>query len=263
MIRTSEYFSRIRPCEEERRSNPAISMHWIASSFLLARTALTSLRGGTTKQSRALIFNGLFAMTALFLSLSSCTSSPSVDYGLGEYYVEIVTALDKNTFQLDSGKTIYAVGGKIDSSYEAGDRVFLNFSYLEKTIDRVTVHASAKISLGALKPVEEKEIADFANDPLSLESVWMGSHYLNFRIYMEYKSVKHKVALFTDKNKLDQPEIDVYFRHDANNDPPGYPAFLYLSFDLKETLGEPEGNKILRIHLHTTNYGDKTYELNY
>jgi hypothetical protein len=238
MIRTSEYISNgRRHCEDCCVKNPRESVLSVSSAFY-------------------------FLLLSSFL-FSSCTSSPSVDYGLGKYYVEIVTALGENTFRLDSGKTLYAVSGKTDKSYEAGDRVVLSFSYMEKTIDQVTVHASSKISLGALKSVEEKEIVGFADDPVRLESLWIGSHYLNFRIYMEYKSEKHTIALFTDKNKLEQPEMDVYFRHDAKNDPSGYPVFVYLSFDLKETLGEPEGSKILQIHLNTTNYGRKTYELNY
>ncbi|MCL1936962.1 MAG: hypothetical protein FWF52_01020 [Candidatus Azobacteroides sp.] len=208
----------------------------------------------------------------LFLSMGSllffflffaCTSSDSVDYGLGEYYVEITTALGDNAFLLDSGKTIQSVGGETGRSYEAGDRVFLNFSYIEGSADQITIHASAKIVLGTLTPVEEKDIEAFANDPIRLESAWIGDHYLNLRIYMEYQSEKHKIGLFTDKERLDQPEIIVYFLHDANNDPPGYPTSLYLSFDLEGALGEPEGNKILQIHFNTTNYGQKIYELNY
>jgi len=204
-----------------------------------------------------------FFSFALLLFFSSCNSSNSVDYGLDEYYVEIVTALSDNAFLLDSGKTIFADGGNTDSAYQAGDRIFLNFSYLEGSDSQVTVHASSKIMLGVLKSVDEKEIEAFANDPVRLESAWIGSHYLNLRIYIEYKSEKHTVTLFTDKDQLDQPEIAIYFRHDANNDPPGYPTYILLSFDLKEVLGEPEGNKTLQIHLNTTNYGDKTYELNY
>jgi hypothetical protein len=183
-----------------------------------------------------------------------------VDYGLGEYYVEIVTALGEDAFLLDTGKTVYGGGGK---SFEPEDRVYLNFSYQEESSNQITIHSSAKISKGNLNAVKETGIPEYANDPIRFESAWIGSHYLNLRFYMEYKSEIHKIALITDSVRVNNPEIDIFFRHDKNKDKPGYFTPVYVSFDLKEVLGEPRGDRTLRVNFNTTNYGDKTYAFKY
>jgi hypothetical protein len=198
-----------------------------------------------------------------FLSFFSCASSPAVDYGLGEYYVEIVTALEQDGFRLDTGKTVYNVDKGDNHAYEPGDRVYLNFSYLEGSSDQITVHGAAKISTGELKSLSTQTIASYPDDPVRLESAWTGSCYLNAQFYIEYQSEAHKIALMIDENTVNDPEVKLYFRHDKNNDSPGYLTPAYVSFDLKKVLGEPLGNRSLTIDFNTTNYGNKTYTFKY
>jgi hypothetical protein len=190
----------------------------------------------------------------------SCTPQP-VDYGLGEYYVEIVTALGDNAYRLDSGETIYAVRKETDKPFEAGDRVYLTFSYLDN--HSVRLHGASKIAQGDLKALSGEEIQQQADDPIRLVSAWTGSYYLNLQFYMEYNSQSHKIALVTHEWNVNEPEVDLFFRHDPNNDPPGYPAKVYVSYDLSKVLGEPQGNRIIRIHFNTINYGNKTCQFKY
>jgi hypothetical protein len=81
---------------------------------------------------------------------------------------------------------------------------------------------------------------------------------------MEYKSEAHKVFLIIDEAQVNNREIALYFRHDANNDTlPGYLSPVYLSCNLSKALGEPQGDRKLLINFNTTNYGNKTYKFEY
>ena len=206
-------------------------------------------------------------LVVLFLFLFSACSDDDVDYGYGEYKVDIVTYLAPNSFLLDNGKTAYNVEPKTSREYEEGDRIWLHYSFLPDIKSgydfAIRVNGSSKITKSKLLPVKADTIGDFKNDPIQFESAWIGSHYLNMQFYMDFKSEPHQIALITDSKKLKNDSIWIYFRHDINNDPPGYANHVIASFDLKELLGEPQHNKVLFVNFNTSNYGDKMLELKY
>jgi hypothetical protein len=202
-------------------------------------------------------------LISYFLFLISC-SPDAVDYGLGAYYVEIATAGGDNAFLLDNGKTVYNVNGKKYASIEAGNRVYLYFSYTDERREEIIIHSCSNVFKGELKAVEKEKIQEYANDPILFESAWIGSRYLNLLFYIEMKSETHSVSLITDESPTDNPEeIRLYFRHNIHNDPPGHPVSVCTSYDLSSVLGEPRGDRTLLINFNTSNYGDKTYEFKY
>jgi hypothetical protein len=198
----------------------------------------------------------------LVCALVAC-SPETVDYGMGEYYAEIVTALENNAFLLDTGQTIRDHNKTARQSFAPGDRVYLSFSYEKDPPDAVKVHGAKKIFSDTLQITPESAIHQQKNDPIRLESAWIGSRYLNLKFYMEYHSEAHKIALLTDAEHRSDPEIHLYFRHDKNNDAPGYLTPIYASYNLAEILGEPQGMQTLFVHFNTTNYGNKTCTLPY
>jgi len=212
--------------------------------------------------------NRIAYLGILLLLFSSCEKD-TVDYGLGEYYREIVTALEEEyTYQLDNGETLYEVNPRSNTPYETGQRISLTYSYLgEKTSTSapqgIVVHGASPIAQGTLKAISKEELETFTNHPIRMESIWIGSHYLNMRFYLEYKSETHTIALLCDENDLDKKEITIYFKHDTNNDPPGYFSSMQTSFDLSQVLGTPKGDRTLHINIQTSNYGNKNYQFNY
>jgi hypothetical protein len=208
-----------------------------------------------------------FLLLPVLLFFFSCEDE-TVNYHLGEYYQEIVTVLEKNVFVSDAGKTYFNVHSNDSQSYDENvRRVFLTYSYAKEKIppydQAIIVLGSSPVTTGDLKAVSQKEINDFPTDPILLESLWIGSHYLNMQFYFDYKSEMHTIGLLTDSTRLDNDTIRLYFKHDIKNDPPGHPTHLFLSFDLEKVLNKPENNRPLLIHIHTGNYGNKTYELKY
>jgi hypothetical protein len=208
-----------------------------------------------------------FLLACFSVFFFSCDEDAAVDYGLGEYYQHIATVLNDSAYLLDSGETLYNVKYRANKPREANKRVFLTYS-LEKEksapYDRaIALHGLSEIASGELKAVDETEIDFSSSVPIRLESVWIGSHYLNMQFYFNYKSQTHSIGLLTDSSRLSGDTLHLYFMHDKNQDLPGYPVHLFLSFDLEKVLGRPENTKNLLLNINTSNYADKPYEFKY
>ena len=198
--------------------------------------------------------------------LFSCRDK-TVDYGLGAYYVEIVTAQNRNEFITDKGKMIIADPNENTKTYVNGDRVLINYTVLSETESAdsysVRINGSSKIPLAKLTLTDGKTIHSVAKEPVLLESVWLGSHYLNMLFYFNFKSTSHTIGVLTDSTSIKSDTIRMYFSHDTKNDPPGYPNRTYLSVELKDVLGEPGHSRPVTVQINTNNYGNKTYKFEY
>ena len=201
------------------------------------------------------------ALILLILLFSSCLEEDKVDYGYGEYYVEMATALDGKSFLLDCGKIVY--NQKKIAGLEDGERIIFNFSYLNRETNEVTIRNFKRVFLGSLKFVENDEIQEYEKTPVRFESIWLSSHFLNIRFYMEYYSEIHTISLYADQTEINNDEIHLYFLHNKNDDLPGYWKSSDVSFDLQQELGIPQGEKNLIVHIVSENYGEKEYRFNY
>lgn len=191
----------------------------------------------------------------------SCSEKEDVDYGYGEYYVEMATVLTGKTFLLDCGKTVY--NQKEIEGLKEGERILFNYSYLNRETNNVTIRYIKRVFSGNLEFVDSEKIQEYENIPVRLESVWLSNHYLNFQFYMEYLSEAHTVSLYADKLEMNKDEIRLYFLHNKNNDSPGYWKSSTVSFDLQKEL-EPSSNKrLLIVHVVSENYGKKEYKFEY
>jgi len=211
-----------------------------------------------------IIFYLFFIILASFLF--SCKDK-TVDYGLDNYYVEIATAQNENTYLSDNGKMIIATSNESNKAYTLGDRVLLNYTLLSTdTVNdsfNVRINGSAKIPQGKLTLANDSIIRSSIKEPIRLESIWLGSHYLNMQFYLNYMSQTHKIGLLADSAGLESDTLRMYFIHDPNNDPPGYPTHTYLSFDLKDVLGDPKKARPITVQINTNDYGNKTYGFEY
>lgn len=203
----------------------------------------------------------------LFLVFFSSCSDNSYDYGYDKYYEEIVTVIGKHSFRLDSGETLISRNMELNSNIKEGDRVLLHYTLLNETTAgydyTVRVNAAQTISLGELLLQKQVSLDTIPDVPIRFESAWIGSHYLNLQFYMEYHSTAHSVGLYADSLKMENDTIRLYFKHNTNGDPSGYPVHMYVSFDLKKKLGEPQKEKPLVLDINTSNYGRKEYEFVY
>ena len=215
-------------------------------------------------------FNFLYVFVfscVFFLSFISC-SEDEVVYDIGEYKVDLATVGqndDNQFFLLDNN--ISLLNSNNNNALESGQRILLNYSFLpEKSIEYdhvIKVNAISAITQGKLSEVSQTSIDTIPNDPIYLESVWIGSHYLNICFYINYHSHKHSIFLITDKEKTTNESISIYFRHDANNDPPGYMRKIIASFDLSNVLGKPDGRRELIVNINSDNYEGEDYQFKF
>lgn len=205
------------------------------------------------------------------LFLPAC-GGDDVDYGLGEYKVDLVTVAKQNNadiyFVLDNGKTLFSLDNAlVPANIQNGQRVLLNYSFTsEKTSGfdyTVKINYISGIVQGNLEKIGPADLSALKNDPVQFESVWIGGKYLNMTFYFDYHSGQHQISLVRDTTIQQTDIVYLQFRHDRKNDPPGSRRKVIASFDLSKALGNPEGNKELSVEFNTTHYGVKSYHLEY
>ncbi len=212
-------------------------------------------------------------LTCLLVYLSTCLlflscSKDKVVYDIGEYKVDLATVQtnsNNQSFLLDNNTLLLNKG--FINNLEAGQRVLLNYSYLEDLSPGydyvIKVNGISAVTQGQLSEVSPITIDTITNVPIHLESVWLGSHYLNVSFYMNFYSKKHTIALITGKTQIQEKNISIYFCHNDNNDSPGVTRCVITSFDLSNVLGEPVGDRQLTVNLNSGNYGEKDYSFIY
>lgn len=206
----------------------------------------------------------------LFLSIFF-TSCDDDSYDLGNYWVNLATVsiADNNTayFLLDNGKSLYNGENPPAISLSEGDRVWLNYTYLDVTTpgfdNTIKINWITPVTRGELRGVSKITADTLKNDPIILQSVWTGSHFLNISFSFNFHSVPHTISLVTDSLEVNDKNISIYFRHNINNDPEGSKRNVIASFDLEKVLGPPQKDRKLFVNLNTDNYGNKTFELDY
>lgn len=176
-----------------------------------------------------------FTFMAFLLFVSGCDKEPK---RMDDYFMEFATLLKEGSsirFQLDSGQLLIPESND-NIKGENGQRVILNYTPLED--NRVKVNRVSPIYTGT---IEEGYPERCSNDPVKIQSVWVGGGYLNLIIELEYLEKPHTLALLRD---LGATGIDLYLSHSRNSDLPGYPQVMYTSFLLSALRSNhPEGSK--------------------
>jgi hypothetical protein len=182
--------------------------------------------------------------SALFFFASGCEKGTD---RLDDYLVEFATVLKENTsyrFRLDNGRILIPEEAGNFTGND-GQRVILNYVPLKG--DNIKINTISPIFTGEIQPDGFPE--KYENDPVKIQSVWIGGDYLNMIVEIEYHSTAHRVALLRDPLS---PTTDVYFSHSRNNDPPGYPQTMYASFSLHSLRTQANGSAVpFRLFINT------------
>lgn len=151
---------------------------------------------------------------------------------MADYLVEFATVEKENSnyrFRLDNGRLLIPEEVK-NYSGDDGQRVILN--YIPLGGDAIQINYVSNIFTGSIQ--SEGFPQNYSDDPVKIQSAWVGGDYLNLVMEIEYHSEPHKVALLRDHSST---TVDLYFSHSSEDDPPGYPKMMYASFllsDLRE-----------------------------
>jgi len=173
------------------------------------------------------------------LSLVFVTACEKQPERIEDYFLEFATVLKSNgeiKFALDNRKILIP---KTSTSYDGinGQRVILDYTpYKADTVivNRVTDIFTSTIAKNGF-PIR------WSTDPVKIQSVWVGGDYLNLIIEIEYHSKPHTIGLLRD---FESSQIDLYFSHSRNDDPPGYPQTMYASFSLNSLRNANASNSV-------------------
>jgi hypothetical protein len=188
----------------------------------------------------------LFALciALLLLPVTGCEKDPK---RLDNYFVDFATVKKEAAgyrFLLDNGRLL--VPQETDYTGDEGQRVIFNYVPLQG--DTVKINQVTNIFTGAIQSEGFPE--RYTKDPVKIQSIWVAGGYLNMVIETEYHSKPHKVALFRDSSS---PSADLYFSHSREDDPPGYPQIMYVSF-LLSSLHTQNGTPVsFRLFIQTYN----------
>lgn len=192
-------------------------------------------------------------MLLLLLSFSACEKESE---RMDNYLVEFATVENGNAgycFRLDNGRLLIPEEAG-NYSQKDGQRVILNYVPLEG--DAIRVNVVSDIFTGTIQ--SEGFAQNYSDDPVSVQSIWVGGDWLNLILETEYHSKPHRIALFHDTSAT---TLDLYFSHSSEDDPPGYPQKIYASFllsDLREQSGGIPATVRLLINTYT---GIRVFEL--
>lgn len=212
----------------------------------------------------------LYFFSLSLILLYSCIHKKEVDYGLDEYLVDIVTFVEHKTFKTDNNILLIETEDNKGKDFEEGDRVYLKYSYIKgehtepsSTTRSIKVHSAIKVKTMELKAESLDSLQSLHKDPIKLESVWCSDRYLNMHFHFEYKSQAHSIGFICDEKDINKDSLDIYFVHDKGDDAPGALIRTLVSCDLGTILGQAEGRKNLNVHILSSNYGDRIYNLTY
>lgn len=196
-----------------------------------------------------------FAFMAFLLFVSSCDKEPE---RMDDYLVEFATLLKEGSyirFQLDNGQLLTPESND-NIKGEHKQRVILNYTPIED--NRVKVNNVSPIYTGTIEIGYPER---YSNDPVKIQSVWVGGGYLNLIIEVEYLEKPHTLALLRN---LKATGIDLYLSHSRDSDLPGYPQVMYASFLLSALRPEPskesKGSVPFRLFINT-HTGMRVFEL--
>jgi hypothetical protein len=175
----------------------------------------------------------------VLLSLLFVTACEKQPERIDDYFLEFATVLKSNgaiKFELDNRKILIP---KTSTSYDGidGQRVILDYTpYKADTVivNRVTDIFTSTIARNGFP-------TRWATDPVKIQSVWVGGDHLNLIIEIEYHSKPHTIGLLRD---FESSQVDLYFSHSRNDDPPGYPQKMYASFSLNSLRNASASNPI-------------------
>lgn len=160
----------------------------------------------------------------VFLFAISCEKETK---RMDDFWVEFATVIkseSKTVFRLDNFKTLVPKELK-DYSGKDGQRVVLNFTPLHG--DTVKINSISNVITGTIQETHTQD--NIVQNPLKIQSVWVGGNYLNMILEIEFYEKNHNFALY--RNTASNG-IQLYFSHNTNQDPRGYAKKIYLSFSL-------------------------------
>lgn len=196
---------------------------------------------------KKLVFGILIGFLLIF---TGCLKDDGYSLGDQWFGFGIVQNADNLQIKLDNGDVVKAVTYNNSGNYNfntrdglnMGDRVFVNFTILDDSLNNSTNVTTYFVQLNSLEEILLKQILDITpekedsigNDPIIVQDAWVANDMVNFKLKYWGNSQVHYINLVKQPGELkaeDQP-FQLELRHNSNHDPKDNPYFAYVSFHL-------------------------------
>ncbi len=165
------------------------------------------------------------------------------------------------TFVTDDGERLTVAEDRSQTVITPNSRmrVLSNYQPLYSSSGTLTgegvIYAVGSVVSADPIPVSEIE-GDLKTDPVTLQSIWMGTDYLNMVVLVKAQSGTHYFRFIEDEVVTVDEEAVTYvclsLYHDASNDMEAYTQKAYLSIPLRQYASVAEGQEIqICFRLHT------------
>lgn len=220
--------------------------------------------------------NFFLVLGFLAITLQGCLREDD-PYSLDKYWISIATVENPETktsffLRLDDSTLLWTAASQfINYAPADGQRVIANYTILSDK--RQTGMYDYDVRINDVYEVLTKPIFhitpdtqdSIGNDPIKVEDIWIGRHYLNIG-FLYFGHIKtHFINLVSDAARTyTDGKVHLEFRHNANDDMPLYQRWGYVSFDISELKTLQPDSVQLVIHVNEPNRSEiKQYEITY
>ena len=136
-------------------------------------------------------------------------------------------------FQFDNGQIFTPINPEAYSGGTTGQRVIINYTPLDN--NKLRIRGIANIHTGNIRTEGFPE--QLRQDPVRIQSVWVGGDHLNLILEIQYHSQPHSISLLRD---TESETIDLHLSYSRNDDPAGTTRLLHASFLLSSLRDEAD-----------------------
>ncbi len=210
--------------------------------------------------------------TLLIIILSSTFACDNNDgYSLNDFRISIATVVPEGgqsySLLLDNGKKLWPAASDIYYKPQVNQRVFVNYSILSDKIDGFDHYVKINDIWNILtKPVitlNEQNADSIGNDPVIINDIWIGNHYLNTAFSFNYSGIRpHAINLVQNEATSNIDTLELEFRHNSYKSTSNTLFDGFACFDLKPF--QEEGKDSIPIKILVKEWdGEKEFELMY
>lgn len=205
--------------------------------------------------------------------LFSCSTEDNVNQNI---YVSLGTVANPNNstsfyFTLDDSTKMKVVKSDLSNySPNDGQRIIAYYSLLNEAAANagndydIRLNNVYEVLTKGIFKLTPESADSIGNDYIHIQSIWIGSDYLNVEFSYPGYDKTHFINLISDSTKTyTDGKIHLEFRHNSNGDYPSYTRMDIVSFNLKSLQANATDSVQLVIHTKEYDYGDKTYNRTY
>lgn len=215
-----------------------------------------------------------FAALLIIILSSSFACDNNDGYSLNDFRISIASVVPEAgqsySLLLDNGKKLWPAASDINYRQSANQRVFVNYTILSDKIDGfdhyIKVNDIWNVLTKSVIELTEQNRDSIGNDPVKMNNIWIGDHYLNTGFSFNYNGMKpHAINLVQNKTTTiseDEDVIELEFRHNSYKSTSNSLFNGFACFDLRPFQREDKNSILIKVLVKEWD-GEKEYEVTY